>query len=71
MIGVNVPMGNSLTHVIVGVVKDSHYSTVKQEPALTVMHGIESAAVNDLPLVAPRRTNRVQSGVARQYHVLA
>ena len=31
MIGVNVPMGDSLTHLIVGVVKDSHYSNVKQE----------------------------------------
>src|SRR4051812_401595 len=31
MIGINVPMGDSLTHLIVGVVKDSHYSNVKQE----------------------------------------
>jgi predicted permease len=50
MIGVNVPMGDSLTHVIVGVVKDSHYSNVKQElrPVYYLPYKQDTSSMGDM-----------------------
>ena len=50
MVGVNVPMGDSLTHVIVGVVKDSHYSNVKQElrPVYYLPYKQDTSSMGDM-----------------------
>jgi predicted permease len=50
MIGVNVPSGDSLTHLIVGVVKDSHYSDVKQElrPVYYLPYKQDTSSMGDM-----------------------